>query len=60
MSIAGYQLVVRPPQNRFGWWGLLAATVVALVVLWWTAVGAQINGQNCSTVCPTWRTSSPA
>ena len=46
MSIAGYQLVVRPPQNRFGWWGLLAATVVALVVLWWTAVGAQINGQN--------------
>ena len=46
MSIAGFELVVRPPQNRFGWWGLLAAAVIALVVLWWTAVGAQINGQN--------------
>ena len=46
MSIAGLELVVRPPQNRFGWWGLLAATVVALVVLWWTAVGAQIKVLN--------------
>jgi phosphonate transport system permease protein len=46
MSIAGYELVVRPPRGRLGWWGVIAMTLVALAVLWWTAVGAQINAQN--------------
>jgi phosphonate transport system permease protein len=46
MSVAGFELVLRPPRGRFGWWGIMAAVAVALVVLWWTAVGAQINGQN--------------
>src|SRR5690349_13400922 len=46
MSIAGLELVVRPPRGRFGWWGIAAVPLVAAVALWWTAVGAQINGQN--------------
>jgi phosphonate transport system permease protein len=46
MSIAGLELVVRPPRGRFGWWGIAGLTLVALAVLWWTAVGAQINAQN--------------
>jgi phosphonate transport system permease protein len=46
MSIAGFELVVRPPRGRFGWWGIVATALVAAVALWWTAVGAQINAQN--------------
>jgi phosphonate transport system permease protein len=46
MSFYGMQLVMRGPQGRLGWWGVLAAALVAAVVLWWTAVGAQINAQN--------------
>jgi phosphonate transport system permease protein len=46
MSFYGLQLVMRGPQGRLGWWGVLAAAVVAAVVLWWTALGAQINAQN--------------
>ena len=46
MSVAGFELVVRPPRGRLGWWGIIAAALVAAIVLWWTAVGAQINAQN--------------
>ena len=46
MSIAGLELVVRPPRGRLGWWGIAGMTLIALAVLWWTAVGAQINAQN--------------
>jgi phosphonate transport system permease protein len=46
MSFYGLQLVMRGPQGRLGWYGLFASAVVTLVVLWWTAVGAQINAQN--------------
>jgi len=46
MSIAGFELVVRPPRGRFGWWGIGGMTLIAAFALWWTAVGAQINGQN--------------
>jgi phosphonate transport system permease protein len=46
MSIGGFELVVRPPRGRLGWWGVIGLMLVALAVLWWTAVGAQINAQN--------------
>jgi phosphonate transport system permease protein len=46
MSFHGLQLVMRGPQGRFGWYGLFASAVAAAIVLWWTAVGAQINAQN--------------
>ena len=40
MSIAGLELVVRPPHGRLGWWGVVGFAVVAVGVLWWTALGA--------------------
>lgn len=46
MSFGSLQLVVRPPQGRFGWWGVSALTAVTLVFLWWAAVGSQINASN--------------
>jgi phosphonate transport system permease protein len=46
MSIAGFEFVVRPPQGRLGWWGVIGFAVMAAGALWWTALGAQINGQN--------------
>jgi phosphonate transport system permease protein len=46
MSIAGLEFVVRPPHGRLGWWGVVGFAVATVGVLWWTALGAQINGQN--------------
>lgn len=46
MSIAGFEFVIRPPRGRLGWWGVTGAALTGLIVLWWTAVGAQINAQN--------------
>ena len=44
--MSSYQLVLRPPQNRFGWWGTGTITIAALAFLYWAAVGSQINGTN--------------
>ena len=46
MSFGTLQLVIRPPQNRFGWWGISAIALAILVFLWWAAVGSQINASN--------------
>jgi phosphonate transport system permease protein len=42
----GLQLVVRPPQGRFGWTGVGVITLAVLGFLYWAALGAQINGTN--------------
>jgi phosphonate transport system permease protein len=46
MSFGSLQLVIRPPQGRFGWWGVGGLSVAVLVLLWWAAVGSQINATN--------------
>ena len=46
MSFGTLQLVLRPPQGRFGWWGVGLTTLAVLVFLWWAAVGSQINASN--------------
>jgi phosphonate transport system permease protein len=46
MSFGSLQLVLRPPQGRFGWWGVTLASVAIIVFLWWAAVGSQINATN--------------
>ena len=46
MSFGTLQLVIRPPQNRFGWWGVGTIALAILVFLWWAAVGSQINASN--------------
>jgi phosphonate transport system permease protein len=46
MSIGSLQFVIRPPQNRFGWWGVGGLTFIAVVFLWWAAAGSQINANN--------------
>jgi len=44
--MSGYQLVLRPPQGRFGWWGTGTIGLVILGFLYWAAVGSQINATN--------------
>ena len=46
MSFGTLQLVIRPPQGRFGWWGVGSLALAILVFLWWAAVGSQINANN--------------
>jgi phosphonate transport system permease protein len=46
MSFGTLQLVLRPPQGRFGWWGVGSLALAILVFLWWAAVGSQINANN--------------
>jgi len=46
MSFGSMQLVVRPPQGRFGWWGVVALAAATAIFLWWAAVGSQINASN--------------
>ena len=46
MSFGSMQFVVRPPQGRFGWWGISALTAATVIFLWWAAVGSQINARN--------------
>ena len=46
MSFSNMQLVLRPPQGRFGWWGVGAIAAATAIFLWWAAVGSQINASN--------------
>ena len=46
MSFGTMQLVLRPPQGRFGWWGTGAVVLAALAFLYWAALGSQINATN--------------
>ncbi|CAM5204654.1 phosphate ABC transporter permease [Bosea thiooxidans] len=46
MSFGHLQLVIRPPQGRFGWWGVAGISLALAVFLWWAALGSQINAAN--------------
>ena len=46
MSFGSMQLVLRPPQGRFGWWGTGTLATAVAIFLWWAAVGSQINVNN--------------
>jgi phosphonate transport system permease protein len=46
MSFSSMQLVLRPPQGRFGWWGVSAIAAATTIFLWWAAIGSQLNASN--------------
>lgn len=48
----GWQLVIRPPTGRLGWWGIGGVLALAALALWWSARGAQISVQNLASGVP--------
>lgn len=46
MSFGDLQLVLRQPQGRFGWWGTGGITIAILAIVYWAAIGSQINATN--------------